>query len=382
MLPEWNSGNRTSVEHIKQAWWDLENSKATPTNTLDNLKQQIAVSLSTNQIPLVSINFGFGYVDSLALQDGRIRIENDQLIDAGGASPYISKKVHIAVLATKDVVAGKTYQLVAGSTFLLQNLPDEPVTGYAVQNLTNGQIYTVAANGTSSVTFVFAGKNALKITVNTTKGSYTTHQDINVLPPASQTRSTSATSSEPEDRLLTSTIPFKGYNEVTATISHADYHIYYHFKNSDDSQSERILKKPIVILDGFDPLDKRNYAAIYDTLLLYGNKMWKLGDELRLKGYDVVILNFPMTGSTDVEKRRNGDIYIPLINGQRRDGGSDYIERNAYLLVKLIQDLNAELRRNGSTEKLVVVGPSMGGLISRYALAYMEKMSINHNTRL
>lgn len=42
-------------------------------------------------------------------------------------------------------------------------------------------------------------------------------------------------------------------------------------------------------------------------------------------------------------------------------------------LVKLIQDVNTELARNGSAEQLLVVGPSMGGLISRYALTYMEK---------
>ncbi len=65
------------------------------------------------------------------------------------------------------------------------------------------------------------------------------------------------------------------------------------------------------------------------------------------------------------------------------DGGTDYIERNAFLLVKLIQILNAKLQSNGyGNEKLVIVGPSMGGQISRYALAYMEKHGLNHNTRL
>lgn len=69
---------------------------------------------------------------------------------------------------------------------------------------------------------------------------------------------------------------------------------------------------------------------------------------------------------------------IPII----RDGGADYMERNALALVKLISNLNTRLQNIGSQEKIVIVGPSMGGLISRYALSYMEKNGPGHNCRL
>ncbi|HUP11672.1 MAG TPA: hypothetical protein VM187_05660, partial [Niastella sp.] len=85
------------------------------------------------------------------------------------------------------------------------------------------------------------------------------------------------------------------------------------------------------------------------------------------EGYDIVVLNFPE--------------YINEL-GSTVDGGADYIERNAFVLVRLINRLNGQLRANGSTEKLVIIGPSMGGMISRYALAYMEKNNMAHNTRL
>src|SRR5690606_23245346 len=61
---------------------------------------------------------------------------------------------------------------------------------------------------------------------------------------------------------------------------------------------------------------------------------------------------------------------------------------NAMVLIKLIQEVNAELATNGSNEKIVIIGPSMGGQIARYALAYMEKRQalgvadMDHNTRL
>jgi hypothetical protein len=61
------------------------------------------------------------------------------------------------------------------------------------------------------------------------------------------------------------------------------------------------------------------------------------------------------------------------------DGGSDYIQRNAMVFAELIQTINAQ---KVGGEELVVIGPSMGGLISRYALSYMEQNSIAHDTRL
>lgn len=190
----------------------------------------------------------------------------------------------------------------------------------------------------------------------------------------------------PVHELLASDIPFQGYDENTATTSYADFHIYYHYANSSDTNtSERVLRKPIIMLDGIDFGDIRNYKEIYETMLAYPEG--HLGQELRKKGYDLIILNFPVAGTKYDEKDKT-EIDIPLINGNSRDGGNDYIERNAFLLVKLIQTVNERLRQNGSNEKLVIVGPSMGGQISRYALAYMEKKeaegvaNMKHNTKL
>jgi triacylglycerol esterase/lipase EstA (alpha/beta hydrolase family) len=87
---------------------------------------------------------------------------------------------------------------------------------------------------------------------------------------------------------------------------------------------------------------------------------------MRQQGYDIVIVNFP-----EVLEQTLSTPFGPI--PVYRDGGADYIERNALALVKLINILNQRLQQNGSTEKISIVGPSMGGLISRYALAYMEK---------
>src|SRR5690606_29754005 len=88
-----------------------------------------------------------------------------------------------------------------------------------------------------------------------------------------------------------------------------------------------------------------------------------MADILRDEGYDIVILNAP----------------VYTTDGKTIDGGGDYIQRNAMVLVAMIKQLNAD--KVGDNE-LVVLGPSMGGLIARYALSYMEDNSLDAETRL
>ena len=174
-------------------------------------------------------------------------------------------------------------------------------------------------------------------------------------------------------------IPWQGFNENTAYLGKLDYRIFYR-TNSGNQQAR--LHKPIVIIDGFDPGDRRqiqdsdphpwatdNEHRSIEEMMHYidaqGNRI-DLIPLLRNLGYDVVVVNHPTHWH----------------NGIQIDGGADYIERNALTHVQLYQRLLQRLDQNNSSESLVIVGPSMGGQISRYALAYMEKHGIEHRTRL
>ena len=155
---------------------------------------------------------------------------------------------------------------------------------------------------------------------------------------------------------FTSSRTYKGYGEASAFAGFGEFEVFL-------DTVDGVLDKPIILLDGFDPGDARNTSQIYQ-LLNYGNGQ-NLGDVVRAQGYDLVVLNFPRytrAGTTTVI-----------------DGGTDYIQRNAMLLLDLIEVINAQ--KVGSA-KNVVIGPSMGGLISRYALRYMEQNSLNPDTRL
>jgi len=154
---------------------------------------------------------------------------------------------------------------------------------------------------------------------------------------------------------ITATIGYQGYDESQAYFGQAEYQIFI-------DTTDGIFDKPIFIVDGFDPNDTRNIAGMYSALDYNGTNV---ADILRAEGFDFVFLNFP------VYTRASDNVVV--------DAGSDYIQRNAMVLTELITQINSQKVGN---EELVIVGPSMGGLISRYALRYMEQNNLDHETRL
>ncbi|WP_430466712.1 T9SS type A sorting domain-containing protein [Winogradskyella ouciana] len=131
---------------------------------------------------------------------------------------------------------------------------------------------------------------------------------------------------------------------------------------------DNILDKPIIVVDGFDPGDARDIPGLYSLLDFTGSSgTQNLADLVRAQGFDVVILNFP--------------VYIRTADGATVDGGADFMERNAMLLVELLDIINTAKTAN-SPEENVIIGPSMGGIITRYALNYMEANTLDADTRL
>lgn len=155
---------------------------------------------------------------------------------------------------------------------------------------------------------------------------------------------------------ITATVGYQGYDETASYLGQGEYELFL-------DTTDGVLDKPIFLVDGFDPGDTRNSTAIYQSLN-YGTGQ-NLATDLRAQGFDVIILNFP--------------VYTRTATTTVVDGGVDYIQRNAMILVELINQINAQKVGN---EENVVIGPSMGGLISRYALRYMEQNALDHETRL
>ena len=140
---------------------------------------------------------------------------------------------------------------------------------------------------------------------------------------------------EPDDTLLiTATIPYQG--EVGSGSA------YVYLGGSHPS-----LTNPVIIIEGFDIDNTMGWEYLYTTMNQEG-----LIETLSTRGFDAVVLDF-----TDA---------------------TDYIQRNSFVAVELIEHVNSVIQPFAS---IAIVGASMGGLVGRYALAYMEDQGLNHNVR-
>ncbi|MFM2228745.1 MAG: hypothetical protein RL607_3 [Bacteroidota bacterium] len=222
--------------------------------------------------------------------------------------------------------------------------------------LENGANYTLAPGQRLPIQFSNAGKHTIQVTTLFSDGSQAQNKFTLTTEGQIYGKQNSFTLQPNVVNTITSTLAYQGYGETAAFQGQGEYELFMDTTNG-------ILDKPIILLDGFDPGDTRNTTIVYNALN-YGVGQ-NMGDDLRALGFDVIVLNFPN--------------YVRPNTTTTVDGGVDFIQRNAYVLVELINQINAQKVGN---EQNVVIGPSMGGLISRYALRYMEQNNMSHQTRL
>jgi hypothetical protein len=98
--------------------------------------------------------------------------------------------------------------------------------------------------------------------------------------------------------------------------------------------------KKIIIVEGFDPMGAYGQIKYYNKII--ENQLDVMGNF----GYEYYIINW---------------------NDARRD-----IRLNSYSLLLLIEQMKQDAQNNGDDQQFVIVGASMGGIISRYTLNYME----------
>jgi len=125
----------------------------------------------------------------------------------------------------------------------------------------------------------------------------------------------------------------------------------WRFKNNeciDDS-----IRKPLILLDGFDPTDKHSHKYVKKLL----KDMDDLDEKLYNEGYDIFFINNPNNSSDDIFSQ--SDMFRDAIDW-----------------------LNHCDERASDAEKNMVVGFSLGGVTGKIALRSMELDGVDHKTRL
>ncbi len=330
----------------------------------ENINTTIAQHTLQNVVPLGFINLNYNSIKKEALTNNLLRLEGNALYDVpGSASPYHSKTLCVLTPLKSEVRVGTT--LFKADPNLFINNTTSTITSIQI-NFDDGTgfktVYTnnSLANNTFFINYQTAGIKTLTSTINFNNGtSLTLKSTINVLSISILERTTSIPT--PDDTLdcvgriyNQSDIPGGAINTVagglpySSVVNKASAFVFYGKQNG---VKRTCLLKPIIIGDGFDPGNERNMQDIY--LLLNRERM---ADSLRNEGYDVIVIDYPQ--------------------------GGGFIQRNAMVLANAITQINTLIQSNGSKAKLVIVGPSMSGLITRFALKYMENNNLNHNTRL
>jgi Secretion system C-terminal sorting domain len=391
---------------LVQAWYDLYTATYTFGNSLTfpAFKQYLVQYELNKKIPIIAMQYNFAVLDSSGLlpididSNGNYRDTNG-VIMAQKPNVFAKRQAHLVGLFTKEVMQNESITLVLDNKLLLQNTSNS----FKKISIYDGTVLIATLMPSNSINYTFkkAGEALLKIECELNNGDIITSLQTIVVLPNKKIRGACGNN---QHLPISSTIPFQGYDETVATTSNADYHVFYKYLNNDPTDCDNQITKPLIFVDGFDDLNNRNFEKIYDEYLTTDkvNLKGNIAEKLRLAGYDLIILNFPRLGET-IDLGGGNSMYISdAVNTganstlvlNNRDGGTDYIERNAMVFIELVKKINAEVANNAANngtdpEQLVVIGPSMGGQVARYGLAYMEKKfnatnvpSWQHNCRL
>jgi len=299
--------------------------------------------LRTNNIPLGIIFHNYHKLKANAVQDGLLLVDtvNQKIYDVSGAGTPVEPATCFAFSPMADTIPAGNYLFYIDPTLFVSNKTTTLNQLYI--DFDNGQGYLQVALGqTVNISYSLLGKKTLKVK-NVWNGDtllaysylYITENEP---PPPMQIAGV------PVPDILPTEYPNNGIK--------AEYGIWYRCNHNNT------IHKPILIVSGFDPQDRNR---IWDTnpdknkIYLYNvaNKDNFLS-RLRELGYDIIIY--------------------------RSKDSRQSIIPNAMNLVNFITEKVNNVKT--SDNELIVIGTSMGGLVCRYALTYMENKNIPHKTKL
>lgn len=348
-----SENNHANANRISQALSELSRAdylKRFPENTV--IKNYKNLPITQNIVPVSIIISEIDKLSSAAYEDGFVSVNSEGnliLNRALTAQQFHQQQVAIAAPLVNQY-RGQNVNFYLPEELLFNT------TSKTIQNIQadfgNEQLVYLTPNQPITINYKTSGIKNIHFYINFLGGE-TLHltSEIHIISQSEKHHKNTR-----QAQTIESSIAYQGFGEQQAYTGQGEYQIFL-------DNIDQVLDKPIILIDGFDPGDTRDIDAIYQ-LLNYDNGTQNLADEARDLGYDVVILNFPTY-------TRNGNEVV--------DGGADFIQRNAFILVELINQINA---LKVGDEELVIIGPSMGGLISRYALSYMEQNGMDHETRL
>lgn len=375
-----------TLNHVdyKQLVWQHCLSKITEQATPEQQYQQYDSLnwhyINKGSIPLNVLGYAYDLIREDALDNGMLTINADsQLIHSSSDSPFEQFSVFASSLWYHTITENNhTVSFILPPELFVSNIST------AIQSIefknANSDFFTIQKGIPFSVFFEDTGFKTCTVRLTYQSGavvesgfSFYLTKKVEILQPDMQ-------------NTAIATIPF--YQVCKTEPNYNPYGVaryYIKFANPD-----KRLRRPFIFVEGID-FDYRDYlnnpnnpnfppASRYgefgwDVFVSGGHYKQSFPDHSTGEPFSLGLNE--LAGQDGLIQRLLKEGYdIVLVDFAR---GADYVQKNGYALVKVIQELN---NLKITKEENVVVGASMGGLTTRYALAYMEKNNLKHCTRL
>ncbi|MDZ4756694.1 MAG: T9SS type A sorting domain-containing protein [Bacteroidota bacterium] len=324
--------------------------------------------------PIIIYNYRFNYIKDDAFTNHSLDTSNGYLEDVVGnnVSPYAESRIFTGTPRFCSSGSDTSVSFYLGKEFLLtNNLAD---SSNIQIDFGDGQGYrTMALGATFTINFPNQGVFNGDIKLYDAASGVTFHTRI-ILHIAGKL----------------SSLPFSPqYADIKASIAfknlYAEGLYVYTFGKGNTSGC---FKKPLIFVDGIDFGTPDRPHGATDRPCING-KCGNLGYIDIATGWYNGMVNATQTaivsqdprwgefqlGPTLLEKLHNEGYDVVFLDFK---DGATYMQANAMVLVELINYINAN---KCSKDELVVLGASMGGQVTRYALSYMEKKNMKHCVR-
>jgi hypothetical protein len=285
-------------------------------------------------IPISVINFEYNRIHPGALE-GQALAPGEGSLDPG-EDVLLEERVFAAAALRDHTYRGRSVRFTLSPGWYRSNLPESP-TGVEVDFGDGRGFVTLRLGDRREVSYASTGRKTVRVRVafdDEVSGNETI-STRNTLHGAFFFDVLQLVTPSPHDTLfVTATIPYQ------SEYASGQAYVYYGIGHTS-------LVNPVIVIEGFDLDNTMNWEVLYNDL-----NQENMIEDLRERGFDALVLDF-----TDA---------------------TDYMQRNSFVVVELIEQVNATIPPGAD---IAVIGASMGGLIGRYTLAYMEQNALDHNAR-
>jgi hypothetical protein len=308
---------------------------AKPFPSILSINDTVQYYVNNGITPITILSANYDQLEPHAVDNGWINITSGQFNDVPGQNPYMNKYTFVAA-TSKSNYRSFDFIFRIPSYLFLTNLSESPSSIQIDFHDGNGY-QTVAFDQNINIHYPDLGLTSEPITL-----------DVKVI----------YLSSTKEAKIHIKVRPFRNgsYGTYTSTWTFASTG-----SHSGGTATVALgcgsmkLRKPLIVVKGFDPTNDFHYQDFINMFNPDEDNQIALKNDINNGGYDIVFVDY--------------------------NNNLDDITRNGRYLEAVINRVNSEKAANGSTEPNVVIGISMGGLISRWILKTMENESHVHDVK-